>query len=264
MAKRVHIEEETHVSKALVKKEAPGKLSLSAAEQEMAAEAKADAARFQQGVPRISFQGGVISIDKQKVKDNKLTVAIVEAVFGKAYYPGEFDPSTPQTPTCYAFHPTDQSAMSPHDAAPEKQAEKCLGCQWNRFGTADRGRGKRCKDEVRLMCTVGETDPESIAAGEFRMASIPPGSLKNWGNYLKKLRDSGTSVRGVMTEISLEAFQGAYKLDFKAVGKLEDASFFALKEKRESAVEEMMQPYPVLEVEAAPAPRKGVKSRKFE
>lgn len=232
--------------------------TLSVVEQEIAAEAKADVAAFQQGTARISLKGGVISVDGQRAKDNKLTVAIISAVFGKAYYTGEFDPEVPQTPVCYGFHPSNANEIVPHEAAPEKQAPACLGCQHNKFGTAERGGGKRCKDEIRLM--VVAPSGNDMAGAEVRMLSIPPGSLGNWGKYVARLADMGATFRSVLTEISIEPFKGAYKVAFNAAGKLEEDAYLSLKARRESAVEASMQPYPVLEEVEKPKARRGGKA----
>lgn len=241
-------------NKSIVKKQ---ETALSVVEQEIAAEAKADSAMFQQGTARISLKGGVISVDGARAKDNKLVVAIISAVFGKAYYEGEFDPEVPQTPVCYGFSPTGANNIVPHAEAPQKQAPACLGCQHNKFGTAERGAGKRCKDEIRLMVVAPSGDDYT---GEVRMLTIPPGSLQNWGKYVGKLSDMGGSIRSVLTEISVEPYKGAYKVAFNPAGKLSDEAYLALKARRESATEQSMQPYPVLEVDERP--RRPAKANK--
>lgn len=231
-------------------------------EAEVLAEAKTDAAKYASGTPRIQHRGGVLQIDGQKVKDNRLTLAVIAEVKAKAYYEGDYVDGVAQTPVCYAFHPTDESQMVPHDAAPNKQSERCVGCPHNRFGTAERGRGKRCKDEVRLMTVVPSQDGSMEA--EVRMITVPPGSLKGFGEYITKLRDMGATIRSVLTEIGVEAFKGAYKLTFHPQGKLTGDQYLALKERRESAVEQAMKPYPVLESEEERPARGKKSSRKLD
>jgi hypothetical protein len=243
------------MAKSIVKKQ---ETALSLVEQEIAAEAKADVAQFATGTPRISVKGGVLSVDGVKAKDNKLTVAVISAVFGKAYYVGEFDPDVPQTPVCYGFSAKTPNEIVPHTAAPDKQAPACLGCQHNKFGTAERGAGKRCKDEVRLMVVAPSGDDWSGA--EVRMLSVPPGSLQAWGKYVARLADMGGTFRSVLTEVSVEPYKGAYKLAFNPAGKLTDEQYLALKARRESAMEASMQPYPVLEEDTRP--KRPAKSNK--
>jgi len=257
----------SNVKTALAKREKSGG-ALAQWQKDLAEEANADAAKFQQGISRISFQGSTITVDGKDC-GREMSVMIADAIFGKAYYEKAFKAGSGQTPSCYAFHPDDNSNMTPHEACPGKQHDTCTGCQHNRFGTAvnsdgEKGDGKRCKDEVRIMCAVGETDEDSILAAEWRMATIPPGSLKNWGTYLKKLRDMGKSFRAVLTEIKVVPFKGAYKLEFTATDDLSESGYLAIKAKRESAKEEMMQPYPVLSTDEdeKPAKRKSVKGQR--
>jgi hypothetical protein len=255
----------SNVKTALAKRQPAG--ALAPWQKEMAEEANADAAKFQQGVSRISFKGGNINVDG-KDAGREIKVMIAEATFGKAYYKKGFKEGTPQVPECYAFHADEPAKMIPHDACPDKQFTQCTGCPHNRFHTAinqdgSKGDGKRCKDEVRIMCAVGEMDEESILAAEWRMATIPPGSLKNWGTYVKKLKDMGKTFRAVLTEIKCVPFKGAYKLEFTAVEDLDEAGYMAVKSKRESARDEMMQPYPALSAgeDEKPAKRKKVKGQ---
>lgn len=255
----------SNVKTALAKRQPAG--ALAPWQQEMQDEAKQDAAKFQQGMPRISFQGATITVDGKDC-GREMVVMIAEAIFGKAYYTKPFSPKEAQTPVCYAFSADDQAQMVPHEACPEKQNDRCATCKWNRFGTAlkqdgSKGDGKRCKDEVRILCAVGETDADSILAAEWRMATIPPGSLRNWGNYVKKLRDMGKTFRGVLTTIKVVPFEGAYKVEFTATEDLMQEQYMAIKTKRESAREEMMQPYPVLtEKDTGPAPKKKIKGQR--
>lgn len=253
----------SNVKTALAKRPPPG--ALAPWQAEMQEEANKDAAKFQQGVARISFQGGSISVDGKDV-GREAVVMISEAVFGKAYYEKTFKPGQAQVPVCYAFHPDEPAQMIPHEAAPNKQHTQCTGCKWNRFKTAiladgTKGDGKRCKDEVRVMCAVGDNDPDSILAAEFRMASIPPGSLKAWGQYVKKLKDMGKTFRGVLTKIKVVPFKGAYKVEFDATDDLDEKQYLALKSRRDTSREEMMQPYPDLANEEDKKPTKRVKGQ---
>lgn len=245
-----------------VKRPAP----MTVVEQEIAQEARDDAAMFQQGVARINHKSGHLTIDGAPVKDNKITVAIIASVFGKAYYPRAFSEGEAQTPTCYGFHPNDQSKIVPHPEAPDKQAPACLGCHWNKFGTSDRGKGKKCKDEIRLM-VVAPTG-QDFGAAEVRLITVPPGSLKNFGKYVNRLTDMGASIRSVLTEIGIQPYKGAYQLTFTPVSRLTEEQFLGLKARRDSAIEQAMQPYPVLgeneEPEEEPPARKARRAAKLD
>lgn len=233
-------------------------------EKDLADEAKAEQAKETLGTPRISHKGSQIKIEGKAVEGNRLPLVVLDYCHSRAYYEGEFDPDAKvgQTPVCYAFG-TDDSALKPHEAAPDKQAESCKGCPHDAFGSAEKGRGKRCKDERRVMCFVGIDDADSIAKGEMRQFSIPPGSLKNWGNYLNVIKEVSPSgnVRTVLTEMSTEPGEkGAYRLTFKATERLDREFVQALMARRQDAQGKMYAPYPVI-TEEEPAPKRSEKSK---
>lgn len=235
----------TPAKNALVKLE--GNTQIAPWMQEAMEEASADAAKFQQGLPRISFKGGRISVDGKTIGDT-MDVVIVEGVFGKAYYLKKFKEGEAQVPTCYGFSADSAVEIKPHAGVKQPVAAECKGCPWNKFNTAlDDGKGKRCKDEVRALAIVGDTDPDSMSAAEARSFTIPPGSLKAWGAYVSKLKDLGQSFRTVVTRVTCVPFKGAYKLEFSPVGGLNEFQYGAIKSRRNGAAEQLMQPYPDLD-----------------
>lgn len=231
-------------------------------EEELAAQAREEVAKEVLGTPRISHKGGILRIDGKPVEGNKLRCAIIDYAFSKAYYAGDYDDATPQTPVCYAFG-REEKGMVPHDQSPDKQHADCAGCEWNRFGTAERGKGKRCKDERRVMCIVEVDDEESIAQAEVRQFNIPPGSLKNWGKYLNQIKEVTASgnVRAVLTEVSTEPHGGAYALTFKAIERLSKEQVMAVMGKKASVEAGLFAPYPTIEQEEQPKPKSGKKAK---
>jgi hypothetical protein len=229
-------------------------------ELEAAQEAKEQAAQFQTGIARISHKSATFRIDGQAVEGNRFVAAVLSMVKAKNYWAEEYDADVAATPSCYSFHPTSEAEMVPHSAAPDKQSERCATCPHNAFGTAERGNGKRCKDEVRLMLVV----PDKVGGlgSENRMLSVPAGSFKNWSAYLTKLRDMGLSIHAVITEFGVVPAEKAYKLTFNFTSKLTGEQYMALKTHRESAMTDSMQPYPVLAADERPRrPKKKVKGQ---
>lgn len=227
-------------------------------ELELAREAKDESAKETTGAPRISHKGGKLNIDGRAVANNALQMAIVDYCSAKAYYEDEYDDSQAAVPVCYAFG-RDEKTMAPHENSPNKQAESCAKCPHAEFGSADRGRGKRCKDERRVLAFVGTNDPESLQKAEMRQLNVPPGSLKNWGKYLNAIKDvtATGNVRTVMTEVSTEPLKGAYALTFKATDKLAPDFIQAVLSRRQSAEAILFTPYPNISAEEKPKKRKG-------
>jgi hypothetical protein len=112
-----------------------------------------------------------------------------------------------------------------------------------------------------VMLAADAVDEKTVLAAEFRMASIPPSSLKFWGKYIAKLRDMGLTYDAMVTEIRAELEGGAFKLSFTPVGTITEDQYKALQGKRESAKAEMMQPYPVLQDAAGKGPKRTEKAR---
>jgi hypothetical protein len=211
------------------------------------------------GVPRITHKGGLLKIDGNKVEGNKLNIVIVAYGLSKTFYEGEYDPNAEgQTPDCYAFgsaEPGAEGKMTPHEQAPNKVCDSCAACAHNRFGTAKKGNGKRCSDKRRVLCIVEVKDEDSIQKAQVRQFEIPPGSLRNWGNYLKGLKEVTASgnVRTVVTEFSAEPGEkGAHVLTFKPVGRLSKDLALAALAKGQEVETDLFAPFPTIQKTEAP------------
>lgn len=234
---------------------------------ELEAKTKDEVATEQMGIPRITHKGGILKLDGQRVDNNKIPLAILTYGLMKTYYVEEYDPKAEEgsTPDCYAFAtaaPGEEAKMVPHPNSRSKQAETCAGCPHNRFGTAEKGNGKRCSDKRRVLCVVGVDDEDSIVKAQVRQFEIPPGSLRNWSNYLKSLKEVTASgnVRAVLTELSAEPSEtGAHTLIFKAVGKLQKEQALALLQKGKDAEADLFTPFPNIQRE--PKARASEKSK---
>jgi hypothetical protein len=251
----------TKKTQALAVKPKGGLSPVSAA---MMAAAKKGVAKFNTGSPRISFKGGRISIDKNPVKDNKLPIAIITTVLGKAYYDKPYEEGRPATPVCYAFHPDDPTKFVPHAASPDRQAENCSVCPLNKFGTALVGKGKACRDLVRVMGVV--PSEEDFTGAEARSFDITGHSLKGWSTYADQLQMIDRSPLTVVTELSTEPKGGAFVETFTHHDDLTEEQFSALSTRVEAAQAKLMEPYPALDDEEEAPPKKTAapqRKRKF-
>lgn len=252
---------------ALVKK---ATTALADWEQELVNEAKDEKSQETLGIPRITHRGGEFKIDGKGV-GRSLKLAVVDFIYEKTYYAKPFDPDNPSTPDCYAFarpQPGEKAGdtearMVAHDASPAKQhliengTSPCKGCPHNAFGTANVGRGKRCKDNRRLLVISPNLKPDGtamvdegvVAKAQVRQISVPPASLKAWGDYVGSLGDVTRTgnVREAIVEVSTEALQrGGHGLKFAFAGTVSKEGLqgiVALRKSREGA---LMAPYPVL------------------
>ena len=214
----------------------------------------------------ISFGGGKMSFGGAEIPDGELRCVVVGWIHANAYYDPDvrYDPKTPQSPICYAFG-VEEEEMVPHKDAPDKQNPDCATCPFNEFESAKQGKGKACKNMIRLAL-IAESDLDNLENAEVVYASLPPKSLKNWLAYAAKtcakaLERPHWSVITLMTRVPDDESQ--FRVTFKMEELIEDQDKFGpLKELWEKTMGEMDFPYAPTEAPVV-APKKANKAQKF-
>jgi hypothetical protein len=218
----------------------------------------------------ISIRNGVMSVNGAPVPGNQIVVVITDFVLENTFYPDGFDPDDVVPPTCYAFG-RKAKEMGPHDDAEAKQNELCVDCPHNAWGSAEKGRGKACKNRARLMVvSAGDLSKDEEFtpfedAGNFTSQTqmtlkIPPTSLSSFKEYVDKLKN--TALRpcwAVYTLIKVVPDpKNQFVVTFQDVDKPSDRELLTvLKKLHEDATKVIEQPYTVKDEEEAPAPKKG-------
>lgn len=169
-------------------------------------------------------RGGQLTLNGAPILNNEMCVIVVDWLFAKTFYEDDYDPDNLATPVCYAFGraPTvssfnvGQTEMIAHDKSTAVQCDKgCGSCEWNEFGSADRGQGKACKDAFRLAVIAAGTpdrsgewnipdEVEFFEAQKLHFLNVPPTSIKGWKAYVDQV--DGVFNRppfGVFTQIKL-------------------------------------------------------------
>jgi hypothetical protein len=163
-----------------------------------------------------SVAAGVLSFDGAPIPGNQMAVVILDHIHENVFYEGIYDAGNPRPPTCFAFA-RDGSELAPHETvveAGQAQHETCKGCSQNEWGTAERGRGKACRNTRRLaMIPAGTidvnsgrftpfTDPDHFETATVGIMKIPVTSVNGFGTYVKQV--SGAVRRpphGVFTRV---------------------------------------------------------------
>lgn len=198
----------------------------------------------------ISFKGGILSYHDSPVEGNKMNVIMVDGILENAFYPGAYDSNNPTPPVCYAFCPDPDlvDEMKPHPASPEPQHATCKGCPQNEWGSAEKGRGKACKNQMKVafMAADGLT-AKLVPQAEVAMAKIPVTSvqgvaafIKTCGEIFRKPPFGVSAILGVLPDAKTQ-----FKVTLTPKQEIKDnAMLGALLDKYENVAPTMVRAYP--------------------
>lgn len=82
------------------------------------------------------------------------------------------------------------------------ELKDCASCPFNKFGSAEDGKGKACKQKRRLFI---------LREGEFipLILTLPTGSLGEFSKYVMRVIGTGRNTNGIVTKFSLKKTQNA-------------------------------------------------------
>jgi hypothetical protein len=243
-------------------------------EQEVAEAAKKAAkAEVLTGLKTIGTRSGIMKIGDDAVEGNALRCVVLASVHENQWFDRDFDPKKPASPACYAFGDPSQdnpeAGMAPHEKAKDKQCENCASCEFNKMGSAEKGKGKACKN-VRRLALVTEDAFESAAdlsSADIYLLKVPVMSTKLWAKYVHKLADDMQRTPWtVVTEVALlpdDKSQFTVNFEFQELVNFDQELYDAAKKKVAAAQAMLSQPYPDLpEEEEKPAARRGAVTSK--
>lgn len=227
---------------------------------ELAAQAKAVAAKERPDLARVSTRAGILAYNGEAIKGNKLQCVIVGMAYENAYYIDEFDADNPKNPACFAVATVDDG-MTPHPTVPIKfnqldkgptPAADCSGCwaaQWK--SDPGGGKGKACKQKRRLLLlpTDALESPEAVRKAELAVLTLPVMSVKNYSKYVNGLAaQGGLPPWAVVTEVSTAPnVKSQFTVELNAVKPITDVAVLkairARQEEFDSLVTLPFEPY---------------------
>jgi hypothetical protein len=148
----------------------------------------------------ISFKGGQISIDGKIVPGAKTDVVLLAFMGERTYFEGAFDPDAKQLPLCYSYFDLGEADAVPHKAATEPQSKTCDGCPHNAWGSANVGKGKACRESIRVALVPAVKD---LAKAQVWHARIPITSVPAFKSYVGDILSAGKPVWSVISELSV-------------------------------------------------------------
>ncbi len=138
----------------------------------------------------LTQRAGQLTYAGEPMKNNEVDVIVLAAIHENVYYSKAFDPDNPQAPDCYAFAKNEAALkeMAPHADVEDKQSPKCGDCWANKFGSAEKGRGKACKNIRRIAVIPGDTlRADVLEKADIAYMKLPVLSVPLWAAYVSKL-----------------------------------------------------------------------------
>lgn len=213
----------------------------------------------------VKVKAGMLQWQDQAVQGNKLDVAIIDSIFENALYEGDYDPDNPQSPVCFAFA-HDEEALKPHEKSAKPQNATCAGCPHNEFGSAEKGKGKACKNIRRLaMLPASPMDAQTLETTEVAFIKLPVMSTKNWINYVNTLATiDGRPPFAVVTTLgTVPDAKAQFKVTFTKKEPINQPDLLDVLIKRHEAQKVAAIPPYVANTDAEKAAPKKTKSNKY-
>lgn len=168
---------------------------------------------------------------------NQLEAVILDHRNFNRYYTKAYDPQNPTPPACFAIA-KNLEELSPHnhDDVPEPQADSCSVCPMNEFGSASTGKGKACRNMVRLALAP----PDATDDTEPMTLEVPPSAInKHWNKYVNNLSTTGVLPIQVVTAIQFDS-SVAYPCPTFAYSEAHDRLelFWQLREKAQTVLDQ--------------------------
>jgi len=178
----------------------------------------------------ISTKGKMFTFPDGQAHPGPLNAVILDWRNFNRYYTKAYDPQNPTPPDCFAIA-KDLGEMAPHEDASDPQSEKCQGCPMNEFGSAATGRGKACRNTVRLAVVP----PDADDSFEPWLLNVAPTSLKSWTSYVNQLQAVGKLPIQSVAEIAFKSDAAFPQLVFTVRDALDEDRVMQLWNLREKA-----------------------------
>ena len=205
-----------------------------------------------------SIKSGVLSWNESPIENNQMAVVITDAILENVAYESDFDADNPSPPRCFAFGRVSEE-MKPFStvfALGQQVNDTCTGCEYNKFGTADKGRGKKCRNIRRLAIIPAgmldghgkftmEKDPDSFDKATMGFMKLPVTSTTGFAAYVKMLAATlRRPPHGVFTKIKVVPdAKSQFKVLFEPLGLIPNNIMGKVIARHQEAVGSIEQPY---------------------
>lgn len=184
---------------------------------------------------RISTKDKKFTLPGNRVHTGPLRAVVLDHRNLNRYYTQPYNANNPIPPDCFAIAKAfDDLSPANHDGVKSPQADDCASCPRNQWKSAPNGKGKACRNMVRLALAATSSEEEEILTLE-----IPPTGLKNWAALVSELETIGKLPIQVIVDIEFDEAMSYPVPKFKAVDIVEDLEhFWELREKAQALLDQ--------------------------
>jgi len=174
------------------------------------------------GARSISTAGGSFKIGEEDL-GQFIELCIIDWVFSNTFYEGRYDPKVKRGPACAAIGRDDHDHILPfHGEGFSPIHSACGDCPKNEWGSDPQGgRGKACKNAVRLVVAAVEDVREAQSAGHSAAQvstyylNVPVTSVQGLMKVISIIEGKLGEVCAAQTNVTNEALaSGGHKLTF--------------------------------------------------
>jgi len=188
---------------------------------------------------KIATKGKVFTLPNKQT-GTELRVIILDWRHVNAHYPGVYNANSPQDPDCFAIgsHAAETGLLVPHGSIKKPHGKDCKTCPKNQWKSAAGGKGKACKNQIRLLVAAAA---DVIAGNDVEPMTlyVSPTGLKGFNAYVTDLANFyGLDLMQVVTLIGFDPNQPYPTLTFKMIDKHPQLqAAFTLRQRHQEVVE---------------------------
>lgn len=179
---------------------------------------------------RVSLKGKAFTLPGGESSAGPMSVIVLDWRNTRLYYKGVYNANKPEPPSCFAINKFVDD-LHPSENAPEAQCDTCSECAFNEWGSAPTGKGKACKNGIRVA-VVGANPKED---SQVLTLDVSPTSLGSFNSLVNDLASKSLLPIQTLTDISFDAKETFPKLVFTSDAPITDDDLLIAMKLREKA-----------------------------
>lgn len=234
-------QQDAAASAAAVNQAAPSTAIVSQAERVKAAIAAQteNATKGSTEPQRVSFKGGNIIIGEMTVPNASCEVQIIAAQPERTFYAKKFDPNNTNIPACYSY-----DMEKPHADASAPAHTDCASCPNNQWGSGNEGRGKACREALRVALVPYSND---VRSAPIYLAGFPITSRQTVLDLVTRAGMAGKMLGQYKCRMDNKIDPRTFfKVSVTPLEVNDNPDYDALLEKMALSEDLLLTPYPVM------------------